>query len=406
MPRCVGLPNGKCPGNRNDKSVKLGEGDQMLCQSCDKERYMEFLATHQKPIHGVETVKVRDNHDTAPPINENTETVNGDPTLSETSANVVQPDVRCELLCFMKNKLDVLSFDDNVKITCDFYREHEIMEARAIICQLLPGKRLAKRQGNDKCQKIVEDLLKILLDPANNLPNFYVCDISRLPAVGTEHIDVSALLQEVAYLRSEVKQFLTIQMELKNMRSALDHLVAVETDRAERNDNHVVVSPNDLSPLDELSQQPAVPLLSDILRNGACKQPPTTKQQIPPKRSTTNTGKSIKPVYGASVTNKRLKSTSTKRSIDVFVSRLEPTTTEEEVVDCTYEVLEVENDASVKCVKLKTKFHGYASFHISISVDAAAMKTKIDRLMSTDAWPKGLLVRRYFPPKNHGEQQS
>ena len=88
------------------------------------------------------------------------------------------------------------------------------------------------------------------------------------------------------------------------------------------------------------------------------------------------------------------------------MSRLEPTTTEEEVVDCTYEVLEEENDASVKCVKLKTKFQGYASFHISISVDAAAMKTKIDRLMSTDAWPKGLLVRRYFPPKNHGEQQS
>ena len=49
MPRCVGLPNGECPGNRNDKSVTLGEGDQMLCQSCDKEQHMEYLlAKRQK----------------------------------------------------------------------------------------------------------------------------------------------------------------------------------------------------------------------------------------------------------------------------------------------------------------------------------------------------------------------
>ena len=138
----------------------------------------------------------------------------------------------------------------------------------------------------------MEELLKILLDPANNLPKFYVCDISILLAVGTEHIDVSAILQEVAYLRSEVKQFLTIQMELKNMWTAPDHLVAVETDKAERNGDSVLVPLNDLSPLGDLSQQPAVPIMSDILRNGACKQPPVTKQPKSQKRSTTNKGKS------------------------------------------------------------------------------------------------------------------
>jgi len=45
MPRCQGLPNGPCPGQRNDNSVKLGEGDLNLCKSCNKERFRQFLAT-------------------------------------------------------------------------------------------------------------------------------------------------------------------------------------------------------------------------------------------------------------------------------------------------------------------------------------------------------------------------
>jgi len=36
MPRCDGLPEGPCPGKKNDDIVRLGEGDLMLCKSCDK----------------------------------------------------------------------------------------------------------------------------------------------------------------------------------------------------------------------------------------------------------------------------------------------------------------------------------------------------------------------------------
>ena len=45
MPRCVGLPDGPCPQQRNDSSVKNGEGDLMLCKSCDEERFRQFLAS-------------------------------------------------------------------------------------------------------------------------------------------------------------------------------------------------------------------------------------------------------------------------------------------------------------------------------------------------------------------------
>jgi len=43
MPRCDGLPEGPCPSRKNDNTVRVGEGDLMLCKSCDKERFERFL---------------------------------------------------------------------------------------------------------------------------------------------------------------------------------------------------------------------------------------------------------------------------------------------------------------------------------------------------------------------------
>lgn len=42
MPVCEGLPSGPCPHHRNDKTVGIGKGDLMLCQSCDTERRRLF----------------------------------------------------------------------------------------------------------------------------------------------------------------------------------------------------------------------------------------------------------------------------------------------------------------------------------------------------------------------------
>jgi len=35
MPRCQGLPDGPCPSRKNDSTVRIGEGEFMLCKSCD-----------------------------------------------------------------------------------------------------------------------------------------------------------------------------------------------------------------------------------------------------------------------------------------------------------------------------------------------------------------------------------
>jgi hypothetical protein len=317
--------------------------------------------------------------------------------------------VRNELLCFLKNKSDVLSFDDNVQIICDFYMEEEIFDAKAIIIKLLPDKRLVKRSGSDKCKKTVEDMLKLLLDPINKLPNFYAINLSRLPPVGTEHIDISALLQEVTYLRSEVKQFTLFQNEMRHLMSAMNNKEPTSTKYQNdpsssstkfQNDPSssisLYVTENTESPSstsDKPIKSTGRPLMSDIVKKSVHNLP-VTKKVVHTKKH----------ILGTSDSNNRLKPISLdklpKRSIDIFVSRLDPSTTENEVIDCTYDILKIDNDGTVKCEKLKSKFSGYSSYYICVSVDSSQVKNKVVCLMSTEAWPKGLLVRRYFKPKN------
>ena len=48
MPLCNGLPTGPCPSKRNDSTVRLGEGDLMLCKSCDTFRHQQWLESKKK----------------------------------------------------------------------------------------------------------------------------------------------------------------------------------------------------------------------------------------------------------------------------------------------------------------------------------------------------------------------
>lgn len=51
MPLCQGLPDGPCPKRRNDGSVKVGEGDLILCRDCDQARFKAFCAAQGKSVN-------------------------------------------------------------------------------------------------------------------------------------------------------------------------------------------------------------------------------------------------------------------------------------------------------------------------------------------------------------------
>jgi len=68
----------------------------------------------------------------------------------------------------------------------------------------------------------MSDMLKVVLDPTVKLPTFGAVDLSGLPPVGVEHMDVSAFLKEISMLRSEVRSIATLRAEIVELRQLLN----------------------------------------------------------------------------------------------------------------------------------------------------------------------------------------
>ena len=100
-------------------------------------------------------------------------------------------------------------------------------------------------------------------------------------------------------------------------------------------------------------------------------------------------------------TNTELKSVATVREVNIFVSRLHPTTVADELHECVAEAVGCVSVKSIICNKLNSKFADlYSSYHVAVKVNANDFSTAIDILNAPDSWPSGALVRRYFKPRN------
>jgi len=129
--------------------------------------------------------------------------------------------IQSELLCFVRDKCKIIPFDDLLKLCCDFYSDEEIGEARR---NILDWHKLPKRRGDDKSRSTMEDILKCMLDPAVALPVFYAVDLARLPPTNASQCDMSAVLQELQALRSEVRGMKQMQKEITDLRAELNTL--------------------------------------------------------------------------------------------------------------------------------------------------------------------------------------
>jgi hypothetical protein len=73
------------------------------------------------------------------------------------------------------------------------------------------------------------------------------------------------------------------------------------------------------------------------------------------------------------------------------------------IIDAVHDVLDLRVASSnIRCEKLKTKFDSYASFSATVMVDEAVKDKVIRLLMSSEGWPEGVLVRKFFHNKQNG----
>jgi len=57
------------------------------------------------------------------------------------------------------------------------------------------------------------------------------------------------------------------------------------------------------------------------------------------------------------------------------------------------------DSVKVQCVQLKSKYNTYASFSVTVMVEELVKDRVINLLMSSDGWPEGVLVRKYYTNK-------
>ena len=109
---------------------------------------------------------------------------------------------------------------------------------------------------------------------------------------------------------------------------------------------------------------------------------------------TTQPRRKQKPVVvGLSKVNNHVKSVETQCTVDIFVSRLHPQTSTNELVDCVNTVKGNFNVCEIKCNKLQSKYeHLYASFHVAVTVSSSAPPISSLLLISSLLQKHGLLA--------------
>ena len=201
-----------------------------------------------------------------------------------------------------------------------------------------------------KRRRTVADIVKICLDPNVQLPVFCSVNMNRIPAVGIEQVDISALLQEVPALRVEVRSFTRVKGEIANIRDTLHNI------HNEASTSSTVINDPDFPALRQCSTDTSAPsatnfkekpfagVANSLRSSGLISKPEATRKSTK------------KPVVGASTSNSHVKSVNTVRNVDLFVSRLHPDTHTNELVDCVNSMKGDLQVHDVECVKLKSKF--------------------------------------------------
>lgn len=153
--------------------------------------------------------------------------------------------VICEILAFVKNKMDVMDEDSLRRICETAFTSEEIISAKKLLYDSIPtDKRLKTRKGGKKTRRDIDDIISLLkqTDP-DAVPTFVARDLQKLPPITFDHIDVTRLLKDILILKESgndireqcvpTETFAVIAREVEELKLVLktDNYVNVNTRR-------------------------------------------------------------------------------------------------------------------------------------------------------------------------------
>ncbi|CAB3224678.1 unnamed protein product [Arctia plantaginis] len=127
-------------------------------------------------------------------------------TLKCANCNVVI----CEVLAFIRNKLDVMDNESLIRICLSAFSEEDIDGAKKLLFSSVKTKLKLVSRRKQRKEKDLEDMLSVLktAEP-DQLPVFVAYNLEKLPPhihICFDHVDVTKLLKDLVLLREEINQ--------------------------------------------------------------------------------------------------------------------------------------------------------------------------------------------------------
>ena len=338
-----------------------------------------------------------------------------------------------EVLCYLSNKIDILSHDLIVKIVSEFYSDEEIEKAKTVLYDscTVDG-RLKFRKGQKKRQANVTDMLSVIheIEPSV-LPRFFALDLSRLPPLDMQSVDVTGMMQEIKQIKTDAVTTTTVTKltdDVEALRVQMSELMNVVTKQLQQSESNAQVQsslPNSYA----TAAKSGANVSNCHQMKGSSNNPTPRKLPVPPVKPVKSVDTGLRPssVPAAESTllqsnQKQLKPDNSdefklveskkrrrnfivgtssinpsdlacrKRQMSLFITRLQPEVTDSQVIEYIKTTFKTE----CSCEKLKTKFDSYSSFKVDVICD------NFDKFFECENWPENVLVRKYF--KSRKEQ--
>ena len=326
-----------------------------------------------------------------------------------------------ELLCFVTNKLDVLPSDTIIQLCKNSFDDDEIEASKKLLFDLCANEnttRFKKRIGVDKGKHNMEDLIKLLQEKGDEVPKFVALNLSKLPPITFDSVDVSVLLTEIRKTQNEVK-YLKETVETQNhvAREIKESSAMMNTriNRLERkcddplSDTSVksaMYEPGSTS-VKSVMYDPASGEIGDGSlglrseagpRSYAAMAKTIVKPQhlqvntvLRPPRPVNMSGKTNRGVIGTGCSDSRINIVKTRmKTANMFATRFEPSVSPQDLQS----YLESKLNVKVDVEEVPTKYDTYASFHVVSKCEDPSV------FLNPELWPEDCYVRWWRQPRN------
>ena len=341
--------------------------------------------------------------------------------------------VRNELLCFLSSKINVVPFETLVKICTDFYSGDAILEAKDLLWDMVIAehhgdRRNIRRKNTGSCSKEkadCEDILKALQvcdKEGTTMPKFCAVDLNNLPPATLERMDTAVLLSQLSQMQADMGTLKQAVQSLQESSCQAKGDSQVDVAPPPQWASVAAIPPKQAAARAQSGQQQVrnsgiqhqqQQQMQHAQQQSGQQQQHQIKQDTPQENATQAPGMPMTDSDGFTLATRAKKPKIHRKSVvtgmnpstllkgvasppkttDLFVGRLDPSTSSDAVHCHINWLLGSKESSSVEEIPHCAAAYGYKGFKVTVPAEAVSL------VMQAEKWPTHVSVKRYYQPK-------